>query len=72
MDGFHIQGMAENEVNTCIIAEVGNPVPTVHAFNTNNDIAEIGFKQLLQFIWVSWNFFMQAGVTRLIYDANVE
>jgi hypothetical protein len=34
--------MAKNKINTNVITKVSYPVPTVHAFNANDDVANIG------------------------------
>ena len=38
MDGFHIEGMAQDKGDTLFLAEIGNPVPGEHAFHGNDDI----------------------------------
>ena len=36
MDGFHIKGMTEDELDTFFTAKIGKPVPGEHAFDTDH------------------------------------
>jgi len=41
MDRFHIQGVTQNKIDVMFMAEIGNPVPAMHTFDPENNIAEI-------------------------------
>jgi hypothetical protein len=48
MDGFHVQGMSQNEWDIVLVAKIGNPVPGKHAFNAYDDVFKVredGIKQ---------------------------
>lgn len=38
MDGFHVEGMAEDEFDTFLAAQVGKPVPGEHAFHADHQV----------------------------------
>jgi hypothetical protein len=41
VDGFHIEGMAQNKGNTLLSTEVGEPVPGEDAFNRHDETLTI-------------------------------
>jgi hypothetical protein len=42
MDGFHIEGMAEDEGDVFLATEIGDPVPGKHAFDSDHDVLSEG------------------------------
>jgi hypothetical protein len=38
MDGFHVEGMAENEGDVFLGTEIADPVPGEHAFDSDHDV----------------------------------
>ena len=39
----HVKSVAVDEVDILFSAPICNPVPIVHTFNTDDDLADIGF-----------------------------
>jgi hypothetical protein len=55
MDGFHIEGMAQDEGDTFFLAEIGDPVPGKDTFNDNDDVFPVGaiaVRKLSEFIFI--------------------
>ncbi|KAF7771541.1 hypothetical protein PCIT_a4150 [Pseudoalteromonas citrea] len=44
MYSLHVEGMAENKVDIVVFTKISDPIPTMHAFNANNNIADVGLK----------------------------
>jgi len=44
MDGFHIESMAENELNVILGTEIRQPIPGKGALGPDNEIVLIGLK----------------------------
>lgn len=42
MDGFHVEGMTEDEGNLLLVTEICDPVPGEHAFDGNHDVLAEG------------------------------
>ena len=38
MDSLHIEGMAQDEGNPLLGAEIGEPIPDEHAFDGDNEV----------------------------------
>jgi len=72
MDRFHVQRVSEDEINAQVLTEIGHPVPAMHAFDADDHLAEVGLEQFGELIRVCWYFFMYTGLTRLIYNADIE
>ena len=43
VDGFHVEGMTEGEVDAFVAAEVGQPIPGEYAFGADHEVVEVGF-----------------------------
>jgi len=41
MDRFHIERVAEHELDSLIFAEISDPVPGKHAFDANDQIISV-------------------------------
>jgi len=46
MDRLHVEGMAEDEGDCLLRAEVRKPIPDEHAFDGDDDILPVGFNGL--------------------------
>ena len=64
--------MAQDEVDIQFLAEISDPVPAVHALDTDDYVTDIGRKQLSQLIWVGWNILVEASITLLINNTDVQ
>jgi hypothetical protein len=42
VDGFHVQGVSENESDLLVVAEVGQPVPGEQALDGDDEIVAEG------------------------------
>jgi hypothetical protein len=42
VDGFHVEGVAENEGDVFLGTEIGDPVPGEHAFDSDHDVLTEG------------------------------
>jgi len=45
VNGLHIQGMAQDKVNAVFFTQIRDPVPAVHAFDTDHQIITKRFEQ---------------------------
>ena len=66
MNCFHIQRVAENEIDRDLLAKISDPIPAMHAFDANNYIANIRFKKPVKLFGIGRDFFMYYDVTVLI------
>jgi hypothetical protein len=64
--------MAQYEVDTHFLTEIRDPVPAMHAFNPNDNTTQKWLQNILKLSGAGWDFFVNAGITLLIDDANVE
>ena len=64
--------MTRYKINAQVFAEIGHPIPAMHALDTDHDIAQKRFQKLFEFSRVSRDFFMNTSLTGLIDNANVK
>jgi hypothetical protein len=64
--------VAKNEIDTQVFAEVRDPVPAVHTFNTDDHVVHVGFQQCLKLLRAGCYLLVMAGIALLVDDANVE
>jgi hypothetical protein len=71
MDGFHVEGMTEDEGDAFVGTEVGEPVPGEHAFDGDDETLSIrgnGFEESLR---VGFHVTVKQRLTGLVEDADV-
>ena len=64
--------MGNDKVDTYLFTEVGHPVPTMHALDTNHNLTNIRFQKLIEEFRVSRDFLMEADFTLLIDNADIQ
>ena len=72
MNRFHIQGMSQYEVNPVVLAEIADPVPAMHTFDTHDDVANVRLQYLQQFFLVSRNAPVCQDFAFLVQNTEVE
>jgi hypothetical protein len=71
MDGFHIQGMAEDKRQSVLRTQVGEPVPRKETLYGDDDILPIGSNRLQKRLWAGFPIAVQQDVAGLIQDADI-
>ena len=71
MDGLHVEGMAEDERDAFISAQVGQPVPGEHTFDGDDDIVSIGGNGFEKGLRVRLHVTVKQRLTGLVEDADV-
>jgi hypothetical protein len=71
MDGFHVQGVAQDKWDHVLTAKIGDPVPGKHAFDADNDIFKVWEDGIKQQRGISIEVFVQLGLSLGIDDAEV-
>ncbi len=71
VDGFHIEGVTQNEGNGLFRAEVGKPVPEEDALDADNNILPIGSDQLQKLLRVGGEILVGQDLPFLVDDADV-
>jgi hypothetical protein len=71
MDGFHVEGMAEDEGNPLLGAKIGRPVPREEAFDADDEIFPVGRHGLEKWFGSCLHIPVQHNLTVLIQDAEV-
>ena len=71
MDGLHVQGVAEDEGNAVLVAQVGEPVPGEHAFDGHGQAVTVGRDGVEEGTGVGGIVFVQNGLAGGIEDAQV-
>src|SRR4030043_1017592 len=71
MDGFHVEGMAEDEGDVLLCAEVSDPVPGEHTFDSDGNVLAVGVDEVEKGCWVSIDVLVKAYLAFVIKDADV-
>jgi len=72
MDRLHVQRMAQDKVDALFLAQIRDPIPAVHAFNTDDKIITEGFKRGQQLFRPGFDFLVQKDFTLLVDDADIK
>jgi len=71
MDGFHIEGMAEDEGEPVLSTKISEPVPGKHALDGDDEVISIGFDDLEEPIGPCWQVAVDQNLPVLIDDTDV-
>jgi hypothetical protein len=71
MNGFHIEGVTEDEGDVLLCAEISDPVPSEDAFNGHNDIFSVSFDGFKKDPWIRSNIALKNKVSFLVNDTQV-
>ena len=72
MNSFHVKGKSQDKIDIVVFTPIRNPVSTMHAFNSDEYIAEIRFDKFHKRLTVSANFHMDEYVFLVINDAGIK
>jgi len=72
VDGFHVEGMAEDEWDLFAGTEVGEPVPGEHALGGDDEVLTERFDGAKEGAGRGPDLLVEAGLTLGIEDAEVE
>jgi hypothetical protein len=70
MDGFHIEGMAEDEGDIFLATEIGDPVLGEHAFDSDHDVLAEGSNGTEKSLRVCMDILMNPDIAACIEDAD--
>lgn len=71
MDRSHVEGVAEDEGNLLLLTEVGDPVPTEHALDSNHEILAVGRQSLEQYRRFGSEVLVEDDLVLGVEDAQV-
>jgi hypothetical protein len=71
MDGFHVEGVAQDEGNPLLGAEVGQPVPGEDTFDADDEILPVRRNRLEKRLGCRFHIAVQHDLAVLIQDAEV-
>jgi hypothetical protein len=72
MDGFHVEGVPEDELDAVLGAEVGSPVPAEEAFDGDDEPLAVGLEDAQELLAVPGELLVDDGLSGLVEDADVE
>jgi hypothetical protein len=70
VDGFHVEGVAENEGDVFLGTEIGDPVPGEHAFDSDHDVLTEGSNGTEKSFRVCVDVLMNPDIATGIEDAD--
>ena len=70
VNGFHVQGMSQDERNVLCLAQVGDPVPGEQALDGNDDIGAIGGERVQEQLLAGRDLRLQDNRACVVEDAN--
>ena len=71
VNGFHVEGVTEDERDAFLFAQIGQPVPGEGAFNSDNKIFPVLFDSSQEYLPVSLYVPMQQHRALVVYDAEI-
>jgi hypothetical protein len=71
VNGFHVQGMAEDAGHPLLGTEVREPVPREETFDRDHDILAVGRNDLEPAVWVGLQMTMHQELPVSVQDADV-
>jgi hypothetical protein len=69
MDGFHIEGVTEDEGDVLLCAQISDPVPGEDAFNGHHDIFSVSFDGFKKGPWIRSDIALEDNASFLVEDA---
>src|SRR6516165_5915269 len=70
VNGFHVQGMSQDERNVMCLAQVGDPVPGEQALDANDDIRAIGGERVQEQLLAGRDLRLQDNRACVVENAN--
>jgi hypothetical protein len=71
MNGFHIEGVTEDEGDVLLCAEISDPVPGEDTFNGHNDIFSVSFDGFKKDFWICSDISLKRDTPFLVDDTEV-
>jgi hypothetical protein len=71
MDGFHVEGMTQDKGDAVVFAEISDPVPGEHAFDSDNDVFQVGLDGPKKDISLGFDVPVEKDLSGLIEDTEV-
>jgi hypothetical protein len=72
MDGLHVEGVPEDELDALLGAEVGDPVPAEEALDGHDQAFAVGLEDAQEFLSVAGELLVDDGLAVLVEDADIE
>jgi hypothetical protein len=72
VDRLHVEGMAEDELDVLLAAQVGDPVPAEQALDSDHQILPVRSQGLGQQLSITGQFLVDQGFPLLVQDAEIE
>jgi len=70
MDGAHVEGVAEDEGDVVLGAEIGDPVPGEETLDADDDVGPVGGEGLEEQLLVGRNFRLADDLSGVVEDAD--
>ena len=71
MNGFHLQGMAQDEGDAMLCAEISDPVPGEHTFHGDDNVLSERLDELEEDFSIGFNVSVQPDLPGFIQDAEI-
>jgi hypothetical protein len=71
MDGFHVEGMSQDERDIFLLAQIGDPVPGKHTFHSDDNILSERFDDVEEDPTIGINVSVQPDLPGFIQDTEI-
>ena len=71
MDRLHVEGMAQDEGDIFLGAEISKPIPDEHAFDRDDDIFLVGGNGMEEGFWRGFSVAVEDGFAGLIENTDI-
>jgi hypothetical protein len=71
VDGFHVEGMTQDERDTFLLAEISDPVPGEHTLDGNDDVLSEGVDEIEEDFTIGFDISVQSDLSGFIQDAKI-
>jgi hypothetical protein len=71
MDGLHIEGMTEDELDLLVAAKVSNPIPGEDALDADDEVVTVGFDRRQKVVWSTPHVLVEKNLPISIENAEV-
>ena len=71
VNGLHVEGVTEDELDAFLLAEIGEPVPGEHALDGHDEIFAVGSDGSEEEVWSGLDVPVEEGLAGAVEDAEV-